>query len=65
MLIKGFLCSVTPKAFPLATPLSESNFEDNKGKAEPVSHKLPKFNGDKTKFENVWVTFESILDQKG
>ncbi|XP_068716862.1 uncharacterized protein [Montipora capricornis] len=25
--------------------------------------KLPKFNGDKTKFENFWATFESIVDQ--
>ena len=25
--------------------------------------KLPKFNGDKTKFENFWATFESIVDE--
>ena len=25
--------------------------------------KLPKFNGDKTKFENFWATVESIVDE--
>ena len=25
--------------------------------------KLPKFNGDKTKFENFWATFASIVDE--
>ena len=64
------LCSVTPRAFSIETHPSERDFQDDKAKAEPVSRndrnlerfKWPTFNGDKTKFESFWATFESIVD---
>ena len=74
--VKDFLASRTKKA-PIGSASSEIDFEDEKAPKPkktyelPVSRvdrnleriRLPKFNGDKTKFEYFWATFESIVDE--
>ena len=59
--VKDFLASRTKKA-PIGSASSEIDFEDEKApKSKRI--RLPKFNGDKTKFEYFWATFESIVDE--
>ena len=74
--VKDFLASRTKKA-PIGSASSEIDFEDEKAPKPkktyelPVSRvdrnlewiRLPKFHGDKTKFEYFWATFESIVDE--
>ena len=66
--VKGFLASRTKKALSIGSASSEIDFEDEKAPKPkktyelPVSRvdrnleriRLPKFNGDKTKFEYFW-----------
>ena len=75
--VKDFLASRTKKAPLIAFASSEIDFEDEKTPKPKKTHelpvsradrnleriRLPKFNGDKTKFEYFWATFESILDE--
>ena len=75
--VKDFLASRTKKAPLIAFASSEIDFEDEKTPKPkktqelPVSRadrnleriRLPKFNGDKTKFEYFCATFESIVDE--
>ena len=75
--VKEFLTSLTLKASPMSDaefqgdPLDEKAPKSNVtgrisvGQADKNLEwiKLPKFNGDKTKFENFGATFESIVNQ--
>ena len=76
--VKEFLTSLTLKTSPMSeatefqgNPLEEKAPKSNVTGGISVGHvdknleriKLPKFNGDKTKFENFWATFESIVDE--
>jgi len=71
------LASRTKKAPSIGSASSEIDFEDEKAPKPKKTHelsvsrvdrnleriRLPKFNGDKTKFERFWATFESIVDE--
>ena len=75
--VKDFLASRTKKAPSIGSASSEIDFEDEKAPKPSKTHelpvsradrnlertRLPKFNGDKTKFEYFWATFESIVDE--
>ena len=75
--VKDFLTSRTKKAPSIGSASSEIDFEDEKAPKPKKTHelpvsrvdrnleriRLPKFNGDKTKFEYFWATFESIVDE--
>ena len=75
--VKNFLASRTKTAPSIGSASSEIEFEDEKAPKPKKTHelpvsrvdrnleriRLPKFNGDKTKFEYFWATFESIVDE--
>ena len=75
--VKDFLVSRTKTAPSIGSASSENDFEDEKAPKPKKTHelpvsrvdrnleriRLPKFNGDKTKFEYSWATFESIEDE--
>ena len=75
--VREFLSSFTSRASSIGSALSKSDLQDakasnsNKTCGVPVKGayrnleriKLPKFNGDKSRFQNFWATFESIVDE--
>ena len=75
--VREFLSSFTSRTSSIGSAPSESDLRDakasnsNKTCGVPVKGadrnleriKLPKFNGDRSKFENFWATFESIVDE--
>ena len=75
--IKEFLNSLTLKASSMSDAESQGDLLEEKAAKSNVTGgisvgqanknleriKLPKFNGDKTKFKNFWATFESIVDE--
>ena len=75
---REFLSSFTSRASLIGAAGSKNDLQDvkasnsNKTRGVPVEGvdrnveriKLPKFNGDNSRFKNFWVTFESIVDVK-
>ena len=75
--VKEFLTSLTLKALSMSDAQSQGHLLEEKaaksnatggisvGQADKNLEriKLPKFNGDKTKFENSWATYESFVDE--
>jgi len=75
--VKDFLASRTKTAPSIGSASSEVDFEDEKAPKPKKTHelpvsrvdrnleriRLPKFKGDKTKFEYFGATFESIVDE--
>ena len=75
--VKEFLTPLTLKASTMSDAESQGDLLEEKAPKSNITRgisvgqadknlgriKLPKRNGDKTKFENFWATFESVVDQ--